>query len=288
MKKTIAGLTTFILLNTFFLQPHTIANTNKLSLQDKSKKPSKTKYLTVPYNESIRITPDFLGHDLKAIIDVLTKRKEFFKKGEFETTQEFNERINREQIKPILGTVSLDSKLAFVAQKYRRFLLDVKTSYDADSNLFSIEIPSSYEGFISEAIINGGDRLIGYEKGYSLDSQIVDLGTYKGSNAYGATVEVEKIGYITWVLFPGRVIEKQNIQLTMNRDAAINLKDNMGVMFICKIIKSDPIDKQSRLSKPTFQDPKEILFLEYRLRVEIMEIKIFNKRTGSVYHTIKL
>ncbi|MFN5953940.1 MAG: hypothetical protein ACK6A9_11905 [Dolichospermum sp.] len=271
MKKTIAGLTTFILLNTFFWQPHTIANTNKLSLQDKSKKPSKTKYLTVPYNESIRITTDFLGHDLKAIIDVLTKRKEFFKKGEFETTQEFNERINREQIKPILGTVTLDSKLAFVAQKY--FLLDVKTSYDADSNLFSIEIPSSYEA---------------YEEGYSLDSQIVDLGKYKASNAYGATVEVKEINYTTWVLFPGRVIEKQNIQLTMNRDAAINLKDNMGVMFICKIIKSDPIDKQSRLSEPTFQDPREILFLKYRLRVEIMEIKIFNKSTGSVYHTIKL
>lgn len=283
MKKTIAGLTTFILLNTFFLQPHTIANTNKLSLQDKSKKPNKTKYLTVPYNESIRITPDFLGHDLKAIIDVLTKRKEFFKKGEFETTQKFNERINREQIKPILGTVSLDSKLAFVAK-----LLDVKTSYDADSNLFSIEIPSSYKGVISKAIINGGDRLIGYEKGYSLDSQIVDLGTYKGSNAYGATVKVKKFGYITWLLFPDRLIEKQNIQLTINRDAAINLKDNMGVIFICKVIKSDPIDERSQLSKATFQNPEEVLFLDNRLRVEIMEIKIFNKSTGSVYHTIKL
>ena len=268
MKKTIAGLTTFILLNTFFLQPHTIANTNKLSLQDKSKKPNKTKYLTVPYNESIRITPDFLGHDLKAIIDVLTKRKEFFKKGEFETIQEFNERINREQIKPILGTVSLDSKLAFVVPPNRSFLLDVKTSYDADSNLFSIEIP--------------------YKEGYRLDSQIVDLGTYKGSNAYGATVKVKKFGYITWLLFPDRLIEKQNIQLTINRDAAINLKDNMGVIFICKIIKSDPIDKQSRLSKATFQNPEEVLFLDNRLRVEIMEIKIFDKSTGSVYHTIKL
>jgi len=275
MKKAIVGLTNFILLSTLFLQAHTIAsNTNNFSLQEKNKKPAKTKtnYLTIPYNESIRIVPGFLGHDFKAILNVLKERKKSSQKREFETTQEFNERIKNESIKPILGTVNLDSKLAFVTTTFIHN--SFSTSYDADSSSFSIEIKSSHTNPFDGTFLH--------------HLEITELGTYTATNSYGATTEVKKIQLRKWGLSPSRPIQKENIRLTMNRDTAINFKQNISLMFICKIIKSDPIKEESFVLTPTFKYPREGYYTKDFLNVDILEIKIFDNSTGIVYHTIKL
>ena len=260
---SIATVTAWLLLNTIIIQEDSIAskktrqpavNTNSIT--------NKVTYLTAPFNQSTKILPNFLGHDLETISQVLNKRQQSSKKDEFETTQAFIQRVNTERNKPIIGTVNINSTLAFVS------LNSFDSSYDADSNLFRIEIPEVDVG-----------------SGFEWKNRTFGHTTYKGSNAFGATVDIESWNSASFSIKPNRSSSKQIITLKMSPSFAKDFKENFRVIFITKIDGYNAVETRRFSSKATFNSPYSVSYSDTYLNVEILEFKIFDKRSGQVYFT---
>ncbi|MCH4903130.1 hypothetical protein GSN00_01675, partial [Cylindrospermopsis raciborskii CHAB3438] len=222
---------------------------------------NKATYLTTPFNNSTKILPNFLGHDLEAISNALIKRQESLKKDEFETTQAFNQRVIKEGLKPILGTINVDSTLAFVlSDKF-------ESSYNADLSLFRIEIPNSdYTEF-------------------TWKSKTFNYRTYKASNAFGATIDVSSWDRESFSIKPNRTSKEQTITLRISSNLAKKLKENFRIIFISKIEGYSPVKRQIGRSNATFDNPYSISYSDTSLNVKILEFKIFDKTTGKVYYS---
>nr|WP_236107338.1 GUN4 domain-containing protein [Cylindrospermopsis raciborskii] len=222
---------------------------------------NKATYLTTPFNNSTKILPNFLGHDLEAISNALIKRQESLKKDEFETTQAFNQRVIKEGLKPILGTINVDSTLAFVlSDKF-------ESSYNADLSLFRIEIPKSdYTEF-------------------TWKSKTFNYRTYKASNAFGATIDVSSWDRESFSIKPDRKSNEQTITLRISSNLAKKLKENFRIIFISKIEGYSPVKRQIGRSNATFDNPYSISYSDTSLNVKILEFKIFDKTTGKVYYS---
>jgi hypothetical protein len=262
---SIATVTAWLLLNTLIIQEDSIAskktrqpavNTNSIT--------NKVTYLTAPFNQSTKILPNFLGHDLETISQVLNKRQQSSKKDEFETTQAFIQRVNTERNKPIIGTVNINSTLAFVS------LNSFDSSYDADSNLFRIEIPKV--DIVDSGLIEWKNRTFGHT-------------TYEGSNAFGATVDIKSWNSESFSIKPNRSSSKQIITLKMSPSFAKEFKENFRVIFITKIDGYNAVETRRFSSKATFNSPYSVSYSDTYLNVEILEFKIFDKRSGQVYFT---
>lgn len=70
--------------------------------------------------------PNFAGHDLKVLFNRLNDLKKGQVKGEFETTTDYEKRVQQEQQKPILDNLTLRDTFHLV-------IPDVEASYDADN-----------------------------------------------------------------------------------------------------------------------------------------------------------
>ncbi|WP_258007374.1 GUN4 domain-containing protein, partial [Cylindrospermopsis raciborskii] len=259
---SITSIAIFALINILWIPQYTIASKKNISQRSNSSRmANKATYLTTPFNNSTEIPPNFLGHDLEAISNALIKRQESLKKDEFETTQAFNQRVIKEGLKPILGTINVDSTLAFVlSDKF-------ESSYNADLSLFRIEIPNSdYTEF-------------------TWKSKTFNYRTYKASNAFGATIDVSSWDSESFSIKPDRRSNEQTITLSISSNLAKKLKENFGIIFISKIEGYSPVKRQIGRSNATFDNPYSISYSDTSLNVKILEFKIFDKTTGEVYYS---
>lgn len=84
-------------------------------------------YSNVPFDASVEKLPAlYRGADPVALSNALVQRRKRSAKGEFETSERYRQRIQREEGTPLLGQITLNSVLAFEVP-------DLETSFDADA-----------------------------------------------------------------------------------------------------------------------------------------------------------
>src|SRR5712691_9888921 len=65
-------------------------------------------YSTEPFDSAVeKLPPQFHGNDPEVIYSVLDARKKSATKGEFETTEEFRLRVQKEEALPIVGNLTI-------------------------------------------------------------------------------------------------------------------------------------------------------------------------------------
>lgn len=148
----------------------------------KSKKSSSQKhpvkkdnYLKTEFDSKINVLPNkFLGHDIRIIYNALSNRKNVSSKSEFETTEQYNKRVEVEYSKPIMGKMGLNDLYVMS--------VPAKMEYDADKSIAYVDIRTSM-----------------VRNGYKLEDNTIEItgpnisssaSNYIGSNAFGATTEV--------------------------------------------------------------------------------------------------
>jgi FKBP-type peptidyl-prolyl cis-trans isomerase len=240
-----------------------------------------TRYSEKAFDPDVdHLPPSYIGNNAEGLLRVIEARSRSQVRGEFETSENHNARVERENGRPLLGSLKLDSILAFKIDQ-----LDCR--YDPDAGIMKCYVPT--EGAWDEAQQLTPGRLALLLKANTGVHQ------YVGSNAFGATTLVKdkhvksiKLGIVNSEDFDLRDKDEpvggDNFygDLTMTPDEARLLKKAAKALVI-GVLDDPPATKGDLLTEATIQNPtgnfEEIRYLNLR----ISEIWIYSSETGKVF-----
>ena len=229
----------------------------------------------------------FLGHNEALLFSVLNR--EVRGKDEFETKEEYNKRIEDIPEKTLYGEMTVLSTYAFLSLWYKPEL-----KYNAETQQAEISFPHELERYRDKLIDNYPNDI------YALptNSSTEDLGSYTGTNKFGASIEVTKSKIKIYQLLleiPASKSSRPSFKpqlLNLSPDAARDAKNNLGMMILFQIATYQPESNLERnptismdiLDKDaTFDSPKEIEFIFYGIYAKDLQFWFFNMVTGEIY-----
>lgn len=190
-------------------------------------------------------------------------KKKYSEKDEFETKEAYQKRMQ---------AVYPQTRFSFVKDnKMTRVWGNYSLEYDAEDQVMTIK--KKWFGSKDEIKI----QRINYRRQ-----------KYEATNAFGARVMVsEYLGddYCIYVLNSSD--SKKKIKMQITPDQARDLKENLGILFVCDLRKDK---RQSYLrkeyeiySEATYSSPVSYRFLEHFINVEVVEMVLFSTKTGVIY-----
>jgi len=313
MKKII-----FITITALFLQltlsldvAHSETKTKKGKAKISSIKQSITiRYLKAPFEPNIEKIPvPFAGHDIETVYKAFDERKKAEQKDEFESTDQYKQRLSSLSEKPLFASVRQDSILAFVVSP--------TVTYDADSQMLTINLKTSP---VWQSVQIDRSKL-----GLEIKTGEIRKENSIGQNAYGAKIEIEKLYSKEYELAihnqsnfeTERVLEeyeKKSQQRMAEMRSKYNLpsgpfddaygkeafvqrlkllptearvvKDNVSALIVVKPT-SPYITYGAILGEATFKDPNAFFSQMYYVDIDLLEIWLYNKKSGEILIKIK-
>lgn len=187
-------------------------------------------------------------------------------KGEFETTDEYEARLTR---------VPTGTYAFVIPPRY------TTSAYDADTGLLTTTpdhmIPA--DGYGESAFA-----------GIELSREDESKRRYIGSNAYGASVQIEEYRYQSLSLITN-LDSVPSLSVAVPRAAAPQAKQNTRVLVVVQLDEDSAMAEYHehmgvatgfRHEKPTFDDPEEVTINDYSVRAKVWEFWLFDRPTGRV------
>lgn len=292
-----------VLLFSVALDNMAIAKEKKASTKQKKKTEVVDTSSLMPFDISAeKLPPNYKGTDIARLYTIVAKKAPL-KKEEFETTAEYEKKII-EAVPSDIYAFKIDAGSGLHG-------LTVST-YDADTQQFQISLETEW---LSQFTFED------YRASFIVKTLNKGSHSYIGSNAFGATREVTSFNAIQYGLAlvnqqdfgssrhddnkyniktPLTSIRKVSIAIQIPPDKARTLKDNIGVLLICKpaLYKSDAkvslrngndlIFENYDSSQATIDSPTSHLYERKYINVEILGIWIYDIRTGEVISRTQL
>ncbi len=248
-------------------------------------------YSTGGFDPSInQLQPKYVGHNLEVVYLMLARLKSITeKKDEFETTSDFKKRSESEFKKPILNSLTLDSIFAFKV-KY------CNTSYDADKQQLTItcEFFRVYKSFRDNEKVPEDLHSIIWKY------ELINRGSYGGSNAFGATVEVTRHETNRYELvvcnyddFPTTKSSENGyervfltVDLNVRQEQARIMKSSIATLFISKLTTPFSL-KDVDYSPATITSPLSTTTNSFYVFANLIEVWFYDINTGQILLKIK-
>jgi len=253
---------------------------------------AKKRYSEIPFNPSVdRIPANYMGNDADIIYRVLERRENSQAKGEFETTEQYQARIERLNRQPLTGSLQITSLLAFK-------VADVKFRYVADDRVMKLYLPTSFAVDEADQIDNSRIALKVQES--------VSFRSYAASNAFGATTLVKEkdvksiqLGVVNAPDFELRNDPDPDLdcfygpdlrcfygELRLAPEQARRLKQSARALVIGSLADR-PISKGASTGDATIQNPTAYFEQVRYVNLEVSEIWIYSPETGTVFLKIR-
>lgn len=226
---------------------------------------------------------NYIGSDPAKIINIIQSTSDSLKKGEYETSKEYNERVKN----------STSTSKIRPDQRYAFRLNFIQTSYDADTQTY--QIGGKYGQWCQSTYS------FGQSKGWTTCriSKILRVtDSYTGSNAYGATRSIErergrdasialKTSTLPSVFSPNKLLGKDDYSFTDNLyvplEKARTLKDKtIGVLFVGNIISNSIVEGRGFLVEPKINNPKDIIIIDDGIPFNLTNIVYYVIQTGEI------
>jgi len=218
-----------------------------------------------------------------------------FTKSEYESTSDFDARMNKICDKTLSGNLKYCDTVGFFTRT------DIEYNYDADNKKMIVGVKT---------------------RGESIDTYYAKVGTkkYIASNAFGAKIKVTATEYLTTAVSMRRDEPKEEVKesetsgyakrprpakmalyqadfyraprtisldVPMTPEEAKDLKIYGGIVLIGKLYKPF-IDNYTSHSKPTITEPTETIDDIRYVVIDPSEIWIVNTKTGKIYSREKI
>lgn len=241
-------------------------------------------YSLIPFDTSKQqLSPKYLGHNARALYLAMEQKNQKLFKDEFETTEENRQRILVELSKPILGWLDIISMYAFKVNK-------LETSYDADNQILTVKCPLS----------NTSSNQTPDIKSVSWSFENNDEGSYLGTNAFGATVNIHRTTCVSYDIAISNydVIPAEGnnesihnnmsyaIKISISPSEARTLKESISALAVGEIYHPI-ISNHAFYSGPTFKSPSSHTFLTYNFHIELFQLWFFDSNSGTVIAKLK-
>lgn len=247
--------------------------------------------------EGDRIDAGFVGASAIDLINAIEKRTGQ-KKGEFESTADFNARKVAALSGKILGESSVEDTFAFVLPvgKGGQYPQGLTYSFDPDTGLVRLYVlpaSSSMNGIGAPDYQNSSQARGGLDL-FDMDSKIEASSTYQGSNAYGATVSIEKTSLsqvgiaanrMPFLDFKRELFYLKSIvaaQFNMENSRAATELPTLKAMVVMKL--ADPyLVYHFNHKEPKRDSPTDITMQKTFLTGDIQGIIFYSSSTGEIF-----
>lgn len=249
--------------------------------------------------ENDRIDPSYAGIPIAKVVEAIEKMSGS-KKGEFESTAEYNARKEAALSAKFMGDLSLDDTFAFVfpvpADVFRSGLSYQFNADTSEVRLFALPLTSSMNGigapdYQLEAHRHRGEYLDQFDLNRTIDSQ----STYEGSNAYGATVKVEKIRSTHYGIAANQILflrfkrekiiysnPKPEVRFNLENVRAAKELPALKALIVMKLANPYVV-YNFRSSKPTRDDPYDVVDRSKYLTGNVLGIVFYSGITGEIF-----
>ncbi len=215
--------------------------------------------------QSEKVPKNFQSQDIVELYEKL-EEKFPFTKGEFETTDDFNNKFTNENIGNDIYVSSIDN-------------IGSNLKYSADHEYFT------YKPFHE---IKDSNKI-------SIFSKLIEGKPSEGQNAYGAKAIISNKFFKSYNLDLGKSLDiASEIIFGVPRDIAKNIKPLISAVIFYKLRINERaaasyyetgnrlIYKSHFVTKPTITEPEHITYLSQYIYAEGIEIWIYNKDTGEI------
>jgi len=236
---------------------------------------AKHDYLTTPFDPSAKqLPPGFVGHDAQRIYESLAKK--FTPKGEFESTQQFQERQRLEEQKPLFGELTMKSLFASTISFHK-----VQVTYDADAELLKYKVPFAPE--------NSKEELHDISLRLNVISKKSVVATVVGYD-YVCHEHEEEFSSLVRNLKDFGIPEKDSIyslgiELPLKADTAKTAKENIRILILYHLAGT-LLDAHTLQRKDSASRVVALLDL-HNFRSDIEDVWFYNIVTGEIYKKLK-
>lgn len=224
------------------------------------------KYASGVFDVAAPLPPNYAGNSIEAVYGKLVM---VAPKGEFETTADYEKRRQSAAAGPYAFTLE------------RTF-----PEYNADTQTMTVHL------FPQPAWVGvGGDSSV-----LSYWSKIIPVGSrqYVATNAFGATVNVQSTSEDIYALLPnvGPLSAPYDITFKMSPEEAQKIKPNLATLMIVAPEKDQPApigvtspwhgQNGFHSVEATFDSPQERITGYFLLRVQPLDVWVYDRATGKV------
>ena len=253
-----------------------------------------TIYLSSSFNRSLTKIPiSFNGHNPIELYNNLHKRTTSLTKDEFESTAQFEQKLQIEKSKPIIGKLNEDSLFALIPNEIRLHYSGFK--YNADS--MNLELAFELEAFKNYK--NQSNKFDFSRKGIELQKKITEKRNYDGMNIFGVSTQVysEKSNvysllFDNWTDFVNGGVTNDLIKFNFKVDPIVakKVKENntigvnsiLSAIIIGNVSKPYVCEGYYYSGTPTLSEAYEYEEKINYINFSLSEIWIYNKITGEI------
>jgi hypothetical protein len=234
-------------------------------------KDSSPRFAAEPLDPNVELLPaNYAGHDCRAIAAKLKTINT--KKGEFETTEAYESRLQPPNI-ALPGSLKGGDLLAFVVP-----IPDIYASYNADRGEMKVSRSLSQD--------QNYDAPSHKSLSFIVSERQLDKSSYVGSNAFGHKVRVERTVFsicaVTWETSKYIVYPKIEAAIRMPPEEAKDAKPGLSFLIIGKL--AAPFISGYRYgSEPKIDFPYEVIKNGDALSLDLQGIWVLDRRTGKVF-----
>jgi hypothetical protein len=239
---------------------------------------------------SNKLPANFQGDDVDSLYRGIAQRLVHPGKEEFESSAEYESRLQSFSSQPLLGGTSAGDEFAFVLGRGGESVRDIdatvygkiQTSYDADAQVLTVTIPL-------DPLSDEDGHFYDWASIWKRDG--VPLGSYVASNAFGVKAQVRRFNDLsTEILIDNSDWLKTDCTknpsdvtctLTVGSPGARSLAAHPRVLVIGKLLPPF-ISSQEDTSQPTVDAPSEIHHHYKLLHFRLDQLWIFDGQTGVV------
>lgn len=250
--------------------------------------------------ESGRVDPGYVGFPAADVIEAVEKLTGA-KKGEFESTADYNARRDAALSAKFLDNTSVIDVFAFVVpvSKQGKYKDGIGYDFDADTNdvkLYALPQSSKYtslNGIGAPDYQTNRRESKGLDQ-FTLSRKKISNRTYQGSNAYGATVTIEETNSssagIAANRIPFLIFERENYYANPTVAAQFKLDNSraaaeLPVMKALLVLKLSPpyvvynfIHKEPKRDSPT-----EFSLQEKFLTGDVLGVVYYSGQSGEIF-----
>ena len=254
--------------------------------------PTKTKaFVTEPIDmNTSMLGPNFAGNDPEAVYNALAALKNESKKGEFETTAQYQQRVYAASKAALIANLKLTSIYAF--------RVDPDTplaKYDADTQQMTVTIRS--ETVATGTASSQDDNYSGTSFDHSREEVLVKRvyrgeRTYTGTNGFGAVAQVTssasdfyEVAFLKLHEYDGgaAIPETFSLKLDAKPEAAITLKPNIAVLALVSLDPNSSYTADfTNTSSATVQNPYSYTNSSRLIFCKLVDLWVFDQRDGTI------